>query len=169
MNPTVAPILSPAFARARKLSRIMALIFTIGFWTMLVAFIVLPLWGFARHLAPGFILHAALRQLPILIITYHAGKVFACFAQDKVFAPEPLNHIRAIGIWLIVLAPLRLALGLAYVLFLGLTASFAHLFLLWVAALQTNIGTAVMGLSITIAAYVMAEANRIAADHAEIV
>jgi hypothetical protein len=119
---------------------------------------------------------ANLIMVPELLILHHTRKLFFCFAGGEVFAAKPIAHIRAAGLWLTV----SFFTGIAAIVLLdhyGLKNSLSPLFpshdhhfsgalialfMEFKAALFTGIAT-------IIAAYVMEEARRIAADHAEIV
>jgi hypothetical protein len=178
MNQTIA--LSPSFERARKLSRIMAVIFTVGFWLMLALLVLTPvmvavpnangslnlgdsvisfakLSGWHRLVAGlGVVAHPT---IPALFLTHHARRLFGHFAHGEVFTAEAIAHIRAAGIWLILYTFTGIAGGILIVVS-GVTHVIHNGAGYW--PLLTGITT-------VIAAYVMAEASRIAADHAEIV
>jgi len=85
--------------------------------------------------------------------------VFGHFARGEVFALPVIGHIRRAGLWLIVF-------------FFANIAGQAALRAANLAPQEWADGTAwplVLGVVTFIAAYVMEEARRIAADHAEIV
>jgi hypothetical protein len=181
------PSLSPAFSRARTLSRIIAILFTLFFWftvfmlAMVVvrAIVPLPNTGYGLELGTRiplgdmtgwrFVGGAAAVILllgPDAMILHHARKLFGCFAKGEVFAARPIAHLHWTGLWLIVS------------FFTGVAA--VHILNVMGAAndgrpnglVPTIIESKTIffiGLATTIAAYVMEEARRIAADHAEIV
>jgi len=178
---TLTPALSPRFVRARKLSRIMAVIFTIAFLVWLCVLVgslvavisqwpstgvglvagklIVPLGDLRGWRGAGAMGGVALFVVPIVPTLHHARKLFGCFARGEVFGVEPIAHIRGVGLWL--------------------TASFftdsAGLVLLHYCGVATPVspivflGTLFTGVSTTVAAYVMEEARHIAADNAEIV
>jgi hypothetical protein len=183
MNPasTINLGLSPAFDRARKISRVMGVIFTIAFLVWLFVLIaslvsviiqrphagvglvagkiIVPLGNLRGWRAAGAMAGVALFVVPIVMTLHHARKLFGRFARGEVFAVKPIAHIRGAGLWL--------------------TASFftdsAGLFVLSYSGVATPVspvaflGTLFTGIATIVAAYVMEEARRIAVDHAEIV
>ena len=170
------PVLSPSFERARSLSRLLARLFAIGFWLTLfylavVAFLmVVPLakeigWDDAAlvPLASGHSLGERLLGafslsvgvLPGLFLLTHAWRLFRCFAAGQVFAAEPVAHIRAIGMWLIVSAVATLFAKI------GLAAANGHPI-----EAGLKVETIIYGIATFVAAHVMAEARRIANENA---
>lgn len=173
-----APALSPSFNRARKLSRIMAVLFSISFWltaALLACIPVILIWPLSgsimindtevsfANLSRGQHLMAFLavvtNLVPGLFLMHHLRRLFGAFAQGAVFAPASISHIRSIGIWLVVCffagaatVPLMIGAGLHDP-----------------AQMSLDFWPLVTGIVTTIAAHVMTEASRIAADHAEIV
>jgi hypothetical protein len=172
------PALSPGFDRARKLSRIMAVIFTIGFWlTLLAAILVLAVPFVPGNGMVGFYdvsvslnglsftqrawvtLAMEMVALPMLFLTHHARRLFGHFARGEVFVLPVIADIRQAGLWLIVSFFANIA---------GET---------WLLATKTvppghvheTTWPLLIGIVTFIAAYVMEEAQRIAADNAEIV
>jgi hypothetical protein len=180
MRQTALPssILSPDFARARKLSRVMAAIFTVCFWgtaailACLPAMLVWPLDGSIRidgtivsfaSLSRGrqflAFLAVAVNLVPALVLLHHARRVFGAFAQGAVFAPATIVHIRGSGVWLVV----SFFAGAATIpLLIGAGLHEPGQF-------RLDFWPLIIGLTTFIAAYVMAEAGRIAAENAEIV
>lgn len=174
---SVGPVLSPTFGKARRLSLWLARAFTVFFWlvifylaiaSLLMAFApegvsldwqdaMLPLAGHTpgQHLLGGFSL--AVGVLPGLFLLHHARKLFACFARGEVFAAEPVAHIRAAGLWLVVSA---------------IAALFAKIGLNSASGTNNNveldIQSLVFGAATFVAASVMAEARRIADENASI-
>lgn len=190
---TFTPALSSGFDRARKLSRFMAVMFTIAFCVMLFVLVANLLTAiFPRHnigiglehgiriptgdlrgwQAVGALVAANLVLVPEVLILHHTRKLFFCFARGEVFAAKPIAHIRATGLWLTIsfftgIAAIYLLnqcglKNLIYPTHLHFPGALPALMIEFKGALFTGIAT-------TIAAYVMEEARRIAADHAEIV
>jgi len=198
---TLAPALSPSFERARKLSRVMAMIFTIAFWmTLLGALLMLsipfaPLIVRGAHTMVGVggiavgpqqpqemmgvglgdirvsldglslgqrlwvLLAMETVFLPVMFLMHHTRRVFGHFAKGEIFVPPVIGHIRQAGVWLIVSFFGNIAGQTALRASALMPPGQAH-------------GTAwplVIGIITFIAAYVMAEATRIAAENAEIV
>jgi hypothetical protein len=176
---TLTPALSPDFERARKLSRIMAVIFAIAFWGMLLGLLAMPIVMAVPHdngtiglggenisigglsvlqrLQVAFAL--AVGALPILFLMRHTSRVFGYFAKGEIFVAPVIDHIRRAGYWLI-----------AY-FFAGIAS---HITLLLDGLIPKGhadlpFWPLIIGIITTILAYVMEEARRIAADHAEIV
>jgi len=193
------PALSPGFDRARKLSRFTSILFALGFLVMLsvalsaIVFEFFPKTpsgvGFGIGLTNGLIvgfgdLHGwqavgsmagvELIVVPIVLALHHTRKLFSCFAKGEVFAAQPIAHIRWAGLSMTI----SFFSGIAAVYLLALSGQKQGLlgalrFYHFLNALpgvalrfESNIFT---GIPIIIAAYVMEEARRIAADHAEIV
>ena len=181
---TFATTPSPGFTRARKLSRFMAVIFTIGFGvTLLVAVLILgtplepiidpgghgviegysdlkvSLDGLSMAQCAWVMLAMEMTILPVLFLLHHARRVFGHFAKGEIFVLPVIVHIRQAGLWL----------------FISFFANIASHVALAAAKLipngQTHGSTwpLLIGVTTTIAAYVMEEARRIAADNAEIV
>jgi hypothetical protein len=183
MNPTIAPTLSPAFERARKLSRFMAVLFTIGFWLTLAGVVVILAAPFVDNFKTGhgflqindiqvelkgtmsvwqrlwIVLAMEMAALPVLFLMHHARRVFWHFARGEVFAAAPIAHMRLAGLWLIG------SFFLGIVANILLRASHA----VPPSQLQSNAWPLFTGITTFIAAHVMAEAQRIAAEHAEII
>lgn len=181
MNETLtqpAPTLSPSFDRARKLSRIMAMIFTVAFWLSAAILACLPamlIWPLAGSLnlngtivsfadltrtqhALAF-LAVVVNLVPALFLLHHTRRVFGAFAQGRVFVPLTIAHIRSAGVWLVAsffagatTVPLMIGAGLHEP-----------------GQIPLDFWPLVIGITTFIAAHVMTEASRIAADHAEIV
>ncbi len=156
------PPVSPEFARARTLSRILSVVFAIGFWVTLVFLIcvsLIAIWpeGFEhmkasmkggwrravdfpvekRFLAIGILVAAF---VPIIGVFENARRFFARLADGDVFSLATIGAIRTTAIWLIVagVVPPRPSL-------------------------------LIMGIAAYVAASVMTEARRIADDNASIV
>ncbi|HTM77821.1 MAG TPA: hypothetical protein VL133_09360 [Devosia sp.] len=181
--------LSPDFARARKLSRVMAVLFTIGFWLALAGAILIlasPLDPIIERGGHGLVGHGnvgvgaagitvsleglsvvqciwvmlalEIAILPVVFLMHHARRIFGHFARGEIFVLPVIVNIRQAGLWLILsfFAPI-----------VGKTA---------LNALKLSHGQAdgtawplVIGIVTFIAAHIMAEATRIAAENAEIV
>jgi hypothetical protein len=175
----VIPALSPGFDRARKLSRVMAGLFTLGFWVTLALLVVVPVMVAVPHthgsisvgtaaidfdgLSLAQRLEAAgalaIGALPALFLMHHTRRVFGHFARGEIFALPVIDHIRRSGIWLIV----SFFAGIASQILLKVT----HL--IPPGQERGTVWPLFIGITTVIAAHVMAEAQRIAADHAEIV
>ncbi len=171
------PLLSPAFERARSLSRLLSTLFAIGFGPTLFYLVVVavlmvvplaktigwedtalvPLAGHAlwQRVLGAFSL--AVGVLPGLFLLVHARRLFGGFAQGEVFTQQAIGHVRAIGLWLMVscVATLIAKIGLG-------AANGDHI------DAGLRVETAIYGLATFVAAHVMAEARRIADDNASI-
>jgi hypothetical protein len=176
MNPTIA--LSPAFDRARRLSRIMQVLFTIGFWLVCFALLVMPLlllWPDSGKIdtGDGVISMAELTQwqqalavvmvmagvVPGIFLMHHARRIFGYFAKGEIFLAAPIVHMRQAGVWLVISF---------------FAAIFSSIFLRVARILPPGQShqdwwPLFMGITTFIAAHVMTEASRIAAENAEIV
>ena len=179
--------LSADFTRARKLSRVVAVLFTITFWFSLAGAILIlatPLdpiierggLGGVGHGMVGIdditvsleglsviqcvwvMLALEIAIVPVVFLMHHARRVFGHFARGEIFVLPVIRHIRQAGLWLIIsfFAPV---VGQGALTALKLSHGPAH----------DTIWPLVIGVTTVIAAYVMEEARRIAADHAEIV
>jgi hypothetical protein len=175
MSFTTASSFSTAFDKTRRLSRILSVLFTVAFFVTLadmVWLLAMPLWtlrddSVAAHLASqmnGFLSVAGLRMIPSVFILHHGRKLFDEFARGEIFATKPIANMRAIGLWLVI----SFFTGfIAYGADMILVAS-DHIKIK--SPLPTPEWSALFaGIATTIAAHVMAEAQRIAADNAEIV
>lgn len=181
--------LSPDFARARKLSRVMAVIFTIAFWVALLGAILIlctPLDPIIERGGHGLIGHGnvgvgaagitvsleglsivqcvwvmlalEITIIPVVFLMHHARRVFGHFARGEIFVLPVIVHIRQAGLWLVIsfFAPI---VGQMTLNALKLSHGQTH----------GTIWPLVIGVVTVIAAYVMTEAQRIAAENAEIV
>jgi len=180
---TIAPALSPDFERARKLSRFMAVMFTIAFWLTLLGTIVILAIPFVPYRPHGdtsvvgfnditvvvgglsfgqrawVSLVMVIAALPTVFLMHHTRRVFGHFARGEVFILPVIGHVRQAGLWLVISFFANIAGQTALRLTGLIPREQAH-------------GSAwplIIGVVTFIAAYVMAEAQRIAADHAEIV
>ena len=193
---TLAPALSPPFDRARKLSRVIGILFALGFLVMLsvalsaIAFVFLPTTpsgvghgiGFSQGFTAGFkgldvwqrigsMAGVELITLPTVLVLHHMRKLFFCFARGEVFAAQPIAQIRWAGLWMTA----SFFLGIAGVFLLAASGQMQGImsvvrFPYAVPALALRFDDGIFtGIPLIIAAYVMTEARRIAADHAEIV
>ena len=171
------PLLSPAFERARSLSRLLSTLFAIGFgltllYLVVVAFLMVvplaktigwedsalvPLAGssLGARIVGAFSLMVGV--LPGLFLLVHARRLFSGFAQGEVFTQQAIAHVRAIGIWLMVscVATLIAKIGLG-------AANGDHI------EASLRLETAIYGIATFVAAHVMAEARRIADENASI-
>ena len=94
-----------------------------------------------------------------VLLMHHTRRVFEHFARGEIFALPVIGHIRRAGLWLIVSFFANIAGQIALRAANLVPREQAH-------------GTAwplVIGVVTCIAAYVMEEGRRIAADHAEII
>jgi hypothetical protein len=182
--PAVAgPGLSPDFNKAKQISSIMTIILAVCFWGTLAWLAVLPvsliwpgavgwggLWQSGVAIAPaslsvgartGALLAIVLSVTPPLLVLHHAIRAFANFAKGRVFVPATIAHLRAIGLWLIVSG---FASGMSQALFnvFARVHPVAH-------DLDFRPVLIAFGIGISVAAYVMAEAQRIADDNAAII
>ena len=194
------PNFSPSLVRARTLSRIMAVLFALGFLVMLsvalsaVVFVFFPKnshgVGFGIGLPPGPIvvgfgdMHGwsavgamvavELMTIPTILVLHHMRKLFSCFARGVVFATQTIAHIRWAGVWMTM--SFFTDIFAVYLLALcgqkdGVLRAFnaAHFFPSALPALAVRFDGAIFtGIPIIIAAYVMAEARRIADENASI-
>jgi hypothetical protein len=194
---TLNPAPSPGFDRARKLSRFVAVLFGLGFLVMLsvglsaIVFVFFPttpsgaghgiglpggfgagFGGLPIGQAIGAMMAVELMTVPIVLVLYHMCRVFLRFARGETFTAEPIAHTRAAGVWL----TLSFFTDLAAVYLLALSGQkspILHAIRMHpygVASVAVRFDSALfVGIPIIIAAYVMEEARRIAADNAEIV
>lgn len=175
------PQLSPGFDNARRVSRVLAYLLALGFRVTLVwqiamaALLVWPTAGSlvqgatvipAAHLSSGAraaaIIAILLGTVPSLVVLQHARRVFAPFANGEVFGSPAITHIRLAGFWLIVCAFASAAGQVLFTIVATTKPAFA-------AALDFRPLLLVFGIATYAAAYVMAEARRIADDNASIV
>ena len=119
---SVNPQLSSSFDRARRVSRIVAVLLAIGFWATLAWLIALPAlliwpvgggWGniagvtvdpaalSVGHRA-GAMFAILLGTAPSLLILHHGARAFVQFANGEVFVTTAIAHIRSAGFWLII-------------------------------------------------------------------
>jgi len=188
----LAPPLSPGFAWARRLSRFMAVVFTLAFVLMLfvlganIVTAIFPHSNIGTGLehgirisgslrgwqAAGALVAATLVLMPDIMILHHTSRLFFCFAKGEVFAAKPIAHIRGAGLWLT--ASFFTGVAAIYLLQLcGQKNAFFPVHFYFPGGLMPLSfefkGDLFTGIPTIIAAYVMEEARRIAADHAEIV
>ena len=171
------PNLSPSFNKARTLSRILAVLFTIGFWLALVLALCVPLLAIWPHagsvkwdadliieftgLSPaqrvGLLASVEAGMIPSLFLLHHARRLFGCFSRGEVFATTSVSHIRAAGLWLVVsvLATMAARIGIYAINHVQ-------------ADVELNVQGLAFGIATFIAAHVMGEAQRIADDNASI-
>jgi len=183
VSTAAGPALSPDFNRAMRMSHSMAFILGVGFWVTLVWLAVMPLllvwpspggwgdlWRSGAIISPaslpvgeraGAIFAIAVGVVPALFILHHARRAFASLAKGNVFVPSIIADTRAVGGWLMVYGA---ASGVSQGLFNAFAGirPIAH-------ELNFKPELIVFGMGITVAGYVMAEAQRIADDNAAIV
>jgi hypothetical protein len=182
--PTAAgPGLSHDFNKAKRISSIMTILLAVGFWGTLAWLAVLSLamvwpgavgwsglWQSGVVMAPaslsvgaraGALVAIVLSVAPSLLVLHYAIRTFANFAKGRVFVHATIAYLRAIGLWLIVSG---FASGLGQALFnvFASVRPVAH-------DLDFRPVLIVFGIGISVAAYVMAEAQRIADDNAAII
>ena len=156
------PPVSQGFDKAKRLSRILSVVFAIGFWITLLFLISISLvavWpdgfehlkAFIRDRAPGHVDFPVTMRLsaigilvtaivPILGVFENARRVFHRFADGDVFSLGTIGLLRTTAIWLIIA---------------GVVPPRPELL--------------VMGIAAFVAAYVMVEARRLADEAAGIV
>jgi hypothetical protein len=164
------PSLSPSFERARILSKTLRWFFVINFGVTalwLASVPVLLIWpDAASYNLDGSVVAVAglpmperinavlaiiVRTGPALVLLYHAIRIFDCFARGEVFAAAPIAHIRAAGFWTILWA---------------FAPSAAQFILEYHIRIKFEAPLLAFGVATMIAAYVMAEARRIADENA---
>jgi hypothetical protein len=192
------PSPSLGLSRARLLSRFVAVLFALGFLVMLsvavsgVVFVFYPTTlsgvghgvGFTNGFGVGFkgrsgwsaidaMIAVELMTVPTVMVLYHFCRLFFSFSKGEVFSTRTTAHLRAAGYWLTA----YFFTGIAAIYLLVLSGTTGGLFsLIARSPIQSIPEIAIrfqdgifIGLPIIIATYVMEEARRIAADHAEIV
>lgn len=193
---TFSPALSSSFSLARKLSRFVGVLFALGFLVMLsvavsaIVFVFVPTTpsgvgfgiGFSQGFTAGFkgldvwqrvgsMAGVELITVPTVLVLHHMRKLFFCFASGEVFATQPIAQIRWSGVWMT--ASFFTGIAGAFLLAAsgqtqGIMSVVRFPYAIPALALRFDDGI-FTGVPLLIAAYVMAEARRIAADHAEIV
>lgn len=197
MSLTLAPALSSSLGLARKLSRAMVGLFALALLLNLSMALTAPLFaifqktpggaGLGYGLGEGIIVRFGsltpaqatgatigmeLFAAPRILAMYNILRMFLCFSKGEIFAARPIAHLRAAGWWLTATFFASIAavwllhssgsLNPAGGVTLRFPAAVMGLAIFYRSALFT-------GIPLLIAAYVMEEARRIAADHAEIV
>ena len=181
-----------SFDRARRISVVIVLLFNIVLWLSIAFLVAVPLIllfvlpnlaGFlpdsaAAAAAAEWAKHSNLKLVdisigrrllltadflvamaPTLLILLHGRRLFAGFARGEIFTDDAIAHLKSLGFWLIV----SVVLGV-----------FVQIFFFAIAQIRDpdfdlNPLSLLYGAMLYVAAYIMAEARRIAADHAEIV
>ena len=189
LNPALPMPVS--FDRARRISVVIVLLFDIALWAAVAFFVVVPLallfvlpnlasfstdvatvvaTQWAKYSSLPFAQLSIGRRLllivdflvamtPNLLILFHGRKLFAGFTRGAVFTEANIAHLKALGFWLIMSA----LLGMIVQIFFFAIAQIRH------PDFDINLLAFLYGAMTYVAAYVMAEARQIAADHAEIV
>jgi len=171
-NISMSTALSPSFDTARRLSRLLNAVFSLWFWLTAIWIVCLPLvmvWPDAGSLAvyhqvirftdrsaaglAGIAVQVVLATVPLLLVLHHARRLFASFARGDVFTAPVVGHIRGAGHWLIVC---------------GVAGLFVFRNMQQIDR-DSAMVMLIFGIVTTVVGYVMAEAQRIAADHAGIV
>ncbi len=180
-----------SFDRARRISVVIVLLFDIVFW-LACAFVVagslallfvlpnlaaisaelagtaatewakyssLPLAGISIGRRLLLTADFMVAMAPGLFILFHGRKLFAGFARGVVFTEASIAHLKALGFWLIGSA----VLGVVVQLLFFAIAQIRH------PDFDMHLVSFLYGAMTYVAAYVMDEARRIAADNAEIV
>lgn len=175
---SASPALSPGFERARRLSGMLRLLLTIGFWLTALSLLAAPaillirhaikfsLDGITIHVAPAdwpdhalIALAVLLAAVPLLFVLHLARGVFGKFARGEVFAEGTIARIRQAAIWLIVAALATTAAENLLDLAAGVQPTFPpshHLRVSWL----------IFGAVTYVAAHVMAEARRMGNENA---
>ena len=192
MPDSSALALSPSFERARTLSRVMAVIFSLAFYGMLavlasapamVAFptirggiglphgIRIPIGALNGWPAMGAVLATAVLLIPLILILHHARRLFGFFAKGAVFTARPIGHIRAAGLWMTASFFTDIG-GIMLLRFCGVEnhigASLPPMSPRHSLIAPEFLGVLFAGIATTIAAHVMGEARRIADENASI-
>jgi len=170
---TSSPLaLSPSFERARIWSNVLRCFFIVNFWVTalwLAGVLLVLIWPEAAKYNPDNSLLSVsslamperikavaadvARTLPALILLYYAIKIFGCFARGEVFAPVPIAHIRAAGLWTVIW---------------GFAPTAARIILDHHVTVKFEPALVAFGIATFIAAHVVGEAQRIADENASI-
>jgi hypothetical protein len=150
------PALSPGFDKARRLSRILVVLLTIGFvlgvfgivcFTVymayspeLQAFIARHSDHSLPHISWGKYVLVLVSAVPCFLGLFYARRLFARFAEGDVFSASTIELMRTAALWIVVAG-----------------------------VIPPRPLTFVVGIAAYVAAYVMAEAARLADDSASIV
>jgi hypothetical protein len=149
------PVLSPGFDKARRLSRILVVLLTIGFVLMVVALVCFTVYMASPDLQALFAQHAKkpipdlgwgkyvfilISAIPCFLALFYARRLFARFAEGDVFSAGTIALMRTSALWIVVAG-----------------------------VIPPRPLTLVVGIAAYVAAYVMAEAARLADDSASIV
>jgi hypothetical protein len=149
------PVLSPGFDKARRLSRILVVLLTIGFWLGIVAVVAFTIYMASPDLAASLARHThhdipnigwgkyvliLISAIPCFFALFYARRLFSRFAGRDVFSIETIDVMRTAAMWTTIAG-----------------------------ILPPRPLTLVMGLATYVAAYVMMEARRLADDSASIV
>ena len=175
---SLQPSLSPAFDRARDISRVLAVLFAIGFWIRLAMLAAAPvlvlinlpypgnlhlfnlatdLTGFSTNQRLGTIAAFMLGLVPGLFLLHHGRRLFGHFARGEVFDAASVAQIRAVGLWLVIATFASPAAQAALDLIRGAQPEF-----------PLRVMDLIFGAATVIAAFVMAEAQRIGDENASI-
>jgi len=175
------PQLSPGFDRARNISRVLAVLLSVAFYFMLVVIVFLcgaALWPFWPSEVVGAFKSVSFRAealtdraslfvaflvgiSPYVAALHHGRRTFAHFARGEVFASKTIAHICASSLWLMVAG---IASGIAE-LFLHVTLGLSGKN----PGFSPDLALVFFGLCTYVAAYVMAEARRLADENASII
>lgn len=149
------PVLSPAFDRARKLSRILAVVLGLGIVLMAVALVGFTIYMLSPDLQAFIAEHSRkpfravgwgkyalvlIAAVPCFLALRYARRLFQRFAEGDVFSAATIGLMRTVALWITVtgfIPPQPLIL--------------------------------IIGMATYVAGYVMAEARRIADENASIV
>jgi hypothetical protein len=149
------PQLSPGFDRARKLSRLLVALLTIGFVLGIIAIVCFTIYMASPDLREviariskhppkdvgwATYIFALVSSVPVFLALKYARRLFARFAEGDVFSASTITLMRTSAMWIVVAG-----------------------------VIPPRPLTLVVGIATYVAAYVMAEAARIADDSASIV
>ncbi len=173
-----------SFGRARSLSRAIAALLALGLWATILADLVLaiavlfffpvlaanaaaewaqlsntPLSSLGLGQRLFFVADLILYSAPTILILFNLRSLFVQFAHGQIFTEGSIARLKNIGLWLLISV---------------VTSNLAQIVFFRIADLRQpdfdlKILPLMFGAMTYVAAYIMAEAQRIAADNAEIV
>ncbi len=149
------PALSPGFDKARRLSKILVFVLGLGIVFIIIAMIGVAIYGASPDLQALIAEHSRrtippfswgkyallfLAAVPCLLALLYARRLFARFAEGDVFSLGTIALMRTAALWIVLAG-----------------------------VMPPDPFTLVIGMAAYVAAYVMAEARRLADDSASIV